>query len=774
MIMGERIRNLFRRMVVSLSLAICLIGVANVFGQGNQETSKIPEHRSVNLPGLHAYAQKSIAAGEEIEFRVSSAVPYELSLVQLGPDPENRDEDPVLERIQVEHPQAQPIHPGSYVHVPKGLPAGAPLAEFTLEGWIRPFKLQGWQGLITQGDSQDNIGIGVFLNEGRIAFVTIEETEQGSEAMHQTEPGLIDVQKWHHVVASWDGETKRIYVNGNLAGEFPFSGQGRPGKTALRLGAFGKQGKASDFYDGDLAQCVIYDKALSERQIRQRFADRGLTSPRGGSVLACWSFSEDRGAQVSDTITNGRHGRIINRGTWMIGGPSFDASEIGRHDTSYDPTKDPNRGHGLRLASDELYNARWDVSHRFGIPANAKSGVYAGRFDFEIDGEAKQYFTSFIVRRPESRPKAPLLVLVSSNTWLGYNSAPFPENHSPGLINMGTKGLETSHPDAATYSGYRDHRAGQPTYKIGLKLPWPAAGPNKIYQYGTYSHLLRGERFLHLWLDRHGYEYDVITDHDLDRNPEILKGYQAVLINGHSEYWSIPAYEGLDNYLKAGGAAVVMSGNTMFWRVSFDDTGEVMECRKFGTRIGGRSNAQVGELYHSHDFKRGSLMRFCGYPAWKIVGLTCIGWGGAFPSYRVDQPDHFLFNQPHEIGLKQGDTFGYISEDMGAVGHEFDVRLSTLQRATADPAIKGLVEPEGIVTVASGHHERHVLDFNAEGHQPRVGGEETIAEIIYWERPEGGRVFHTGSIATAWGLYRDENLSKLVRNVLHHFGVEAE
>jgi hypothetical protein len=37
--------------------------------------------------------------------------------------------------------------------------------------------------------------------------------------------------------------------------------------------------------------------------------------------------------------------------------------------------------------------------------------------------------------------------------------------------------------------------------------------------------------------------------------------------------------------------------------------------------------AQVGDLYHGHDFKRGSLMPFCGYPAWKVIGLTCIGDG---------------------------------------------------------------------------------------------------------------------------------------------------
>ena len=126
----------------------------------------------------------------------------------------------------------------------------------------------------------------------------------------------------------------------------------------------------------------------------------------------------------------------------MIGGPSFDAAAIGRHDSKYDPTRDPKRGHGLRLAADELYDARWEVSHRFRLPADLKSGVYAGRFDFELNGKPMRYHTTFIVRRPESRPKAPLLVLVSSSTWLAYNSTPFPVNHGPGLIQMGIGGLE--------------------------------------------------------------------------------------------------------------------------------------------------------------------------------------------------------------------------------------------------------------------------------------------------------------------------------------------
>jgi putative membrane-bound dehydrogenase-like protein len=741
-------------------------------GSAPAKEQEISAHQPVIVPGLHAYAQKSIAAGEEIEFRVSSSVPYDLSVVKLGADPENRDKDPVLEEFRVTEPKSQPIHPGSYVHVGKGLSDERRLTELTLECWIRPFKLSGWQGLLTQHDYPERCGIGMFLSGDRIAFITGSGGAHEAASLHQTEAGLIKAQRWHHIAGTWDGKKKRIFVDGKLVGEFPFAGIVRPGRTPFRLGAYGSNGVAANFYNGDLAMCAVHQRAFDAQQIKQRVADRGLTIPKGEAVLGCWPFAEERGTRVADAGSDGRDGQIINRGTWMIGGPSFDAAAIGRHDSDYDPRKDPQRGHGLRLAADELYNARWKVSHRFRVPADAKSGVYAGRFDFQINGKPMRYHTSFVVRRPESRPKSPLLVLVSSNTWLAYNSAPFPVNHGPGLINMGTGGLANSHPNAPTYSCYSDHHNGQPTYKIGMKVPWPAAGPNKTYVGGGYSHLLRGERFLHLWLDKHGYEYDVITDHDLDRHPEVLNDYKAVCINGHSEYWSSRAYDGLDNYLKAGGAAVVMSGNTMFWRVSFDETGEVMECRKFGKSIGGRVNAKVGELYHSHDFKRGSLMRFCGYPAWKLVGMTCIGWGGGpFKPYQADRPDHFLFNEPHKVELDKGEAFGFATETIGAVGHEYDVRLSTLLRATENPVLEGLVEPGGITTLARSHDERNVLDFNAGAHKERFGDEQTIAEIIYWERPGGGRVFHTGSIATAWGLYHDESLSRLVKNVLHHFEV---
>jgi len=312
-------------------------------------------------------------------------------------------------------------------------------------------------------------------------------------------------------------------------------------------------------------------------------------------------------------------------------------------------------------------------------------------------------------------------------------------------------------------------------------MPWPAAGPQVLYSSKEtgYSHLMRGERFLHSWLERSGYEYDVISDLDLHRDPTLPVGYKTVILNGHSEYWTVEAYEGIDRYLKAGGTAVVLSGNTMFWRTTFNTTGTVMECRKYDERIGGRAGAPIGELFHSHDGHRGSLMRECGYPAWKVIGLECSGWGGVEARdagvYHAEQADHFLFQRPEKTGLTRGETFGHGpgGQSHKAIGHEYDVRLSTLVRMTKKTPPGGHLptEPDGIVTLAVGKRSNAgALDYFT---QPTQAPDGVLAEMIYWERPQGGRVFHAGSIGAGWALSVDPKLQALMRNVLHTFGVSV-
>ena len=81
-------------------------------------------------------------------------------------------------------------------------------------------------------------------------------------------------------------------------------------------------------------------------------------------------------------------------------------------------------------------------------------------------------------------------------------------------------------------------------------------------------------------------------------------------------------------------------------------------------------------------------------------------------------------------------------------------------------------EPSGITTLARVIEKgRRGIDYYAHW-MPLEHG--VVAEMIYWERPQGGRVFHGGCIATGAGLSADSRFDTLMRNVLHHFGVETK
>ena len=721
------------------------------------DSGQIPPHAEIRVPGLHAYAQRSLTAGEAVQFRVSSDAPYELTVSRLG-------NDESVATVRERRPSVQPIHVGSYVNVERGF-GDRHFDALTLEAWVRSWSSERRQGLVTACDGDS--GFGLFVSRGgwvefllgrwRVAHVPLR------------------AKQWRHVVLAWDGNLVSLYVDGRFQASWAQSGGVETGNSPLRLGAAGRDGEAADFLDGDVAMPAVYDRGLSAAEAMERFRAKAQAPPTTG-VLGCWPLDEERGSSVRDASGNGRDGRIVNRATWMIGGPSFDAASVPRY-AKYDPGSDDLRGHGLRFAADDLYDCRWRTTHSVEIPTEALPGIYTGRFNFRRTGKRLHYDVTFLIRRSPDRPKAPILMLCSTNTWQAYSATPFAVNSQKAFWE--TTGHENAHPRAPAYCCYRNHDQGQPTYAIGMKLPWPVAGPEVIFSGEElgYSHLMRGELFAHRWLEENGYDYDVASDHDLHLDPAQLEGYKVVVINGHSEYWSREAYQAVESFLRSGGAAIVMSGNTMFWRVSYDQDGTAMECRKHGVDIGGRGDAHIGEIYHSHDGQRGSLMRFCDLPAWKVLGLECIGWWPTtseyFGAYEVLDPTHFLFNEPEPLGLRKGDTFGQApdGEPPRVGGHESDVRPSLIRAITRQNPTSGDLpgDPQGIVPLAQiVDKRRRGIDYFGRW-EPLDHG--VYAEMTFWDRPQGGKVMHTGCIAGGWALSADPNMQALMRNALHHFGV---
>ena len=164
----------------------------------------VPLPRASDLEGLHAYAEKIVSAGDTIHFRVSSTIPYVLSVCRLGHAVDDPAGDEVLFTFPESPPVQQPIHPGSFLHVPKGLPADQPLKALTLECWVRPWRLNGWQSILGQHNYPTACGYGLGLDGGgRVNFYL---SDGGVYRPERALAGpVLAHRQWQHVVGTWDG-----------------------------------------------------------------------------------------------------------------------------------------------------------------------------------------------------------------------------------------------------------------------------------------------------------------------------------------------------------------------------------------------------------------------------------------------------------------------------------------------------------------------------------------------------------------------------------------
>ena len=749
----------------------------------------------MSLPGTYAYAEKTVRAGESLHFRISSDTDYQLSIVRLGWDIATRSQDTVIQQFPPHAPAVQPIRPGSYVHVSQSLPASA-LSQLTLECWVRsPATVARWQGLVSQHTYPTSCGFGLFLDDAcqPTAYFGDGGAFQGPWLGRSNVP--ID-DAWHHLAAVFNQSTVTLWVDGVQRASFTGPTAVNPGAAPLRLAAYGDAGKTVATLDGDLAMPAIYGRALSAAEIQVRAATRPPTEPAGG-LIAYWPLKEELGSLVQDGSGNGHDGEIINGATWMIGGPGFNPAAVPRFGPPpYDPSTDPTRGHGLRFSSEDLYDCNWTISETYVLSPDLLPGIYVGRIEYPSPGFNHRYDTTFVVRPAATKPKAPVLVLCNTNTWLAYN-VPFPKKAPDEVDGWGAGGHDVTVPSAPGFNLYADHwqqllpDPKRPTFQIGLNTPWsafPYMTPGTpllpdAALYPDYGHLVRAERSLHVWLEQTGYDFDVAGDLDLHaEETSLLTGYQIVVITGHSEYWSTKAYVALENYLNSGGRLMVLSGNTMFWRVSFDQLRQVMECRKLPEAtpysVGGRTDSP-GEIYHSQDGARGGLMRECPHPtkagetlaAWRLTGLESVGYGQHPGTYTVQAPSHVFFQIPEVVGVVANQPFA-----SGAAYHEYDVQLSTIPSPSPPDPPKPAGLPGAAPTVLAqapatntGGLALNYFDYCAKTQSPGAGS--IASEIIDWQRGPGGRVFAAGAIAIGDKLRTDSQLATLIRNVMHQFGV---
>jgi hypothetical protein len=71
---------------------------------------------------------------------------------------------------------------------------------------------------------------------------------------------------WYNITMTWDSTTFYAYSNGTFIGSLGYTGGGNPSPIYI-----GSQNSSINFYNGNIAQTQIYNRALSSTEIKQNY-----------------------------------------------------------------------------------------------------------------------------------------------------------------------------------------------------------------------------------------------------------------------------------------------------------------------------------------------------------------------------------------------------------------------------------------------------------------------------------------------------------------------
>lgn len=170
-----------------------------------------------------------------------------------------------------------------------------------------------------------NKRIGLYVEPDSTASLHFVPSDNSTTSIRVTSIGKLSPGVWHHLVGTWDSNEARLYVDGELdnsiaVGYGPFSFDSNDYMT---IGGCGRgnsfaecYGLNLDFFDGDLDDILILDRALSQTEIDSIYHDGGwpidTTSGGGGEgLVAYWPFDETSGGTAFDATGRGNDGSLV-------------------------------------------------------------------------------------------------------------------------------------------------------------------------------------------------------------------------------------------------------------------------------------------------------------------------------------------------------------------------------------------------------------------------------------------------------------------------------
>ncbi|MCU7491112.1 MAG: T9SS type A sorting domain-containing protein [Ignavibacteria bacterium] len=369
---------------------------------------------------------------------------------------------------------------------------------------------------------------------------------------------------------------------------------------------------------------------------------------------------------------------------------------------------------------------RWPVSLSINTEG-WESGAYAARFPLETG--PGQSTLLFFVKEKNPGTHSDVLVVIPFFNWVAYNTYGgknvYPENSTNGQM-----GARVSFNRPLFSGGYAEFRA---------------------YPYKMIK-----------WLEANSIRYEVATEMDVHKYPDLLGHYNIVIQPGHAEYWSRDQRRNVENYINNGGKYLSLSGNTCWWQIRIEDNDSTLVCYKY---------PQTDPLYGKVDslmtvnwFDKplnlpenlflGASFRQAGYV--DDINHKDFTHAQGYGGFSAHNTQHWLFKN---TGLKDGQTFGRDPKDSLAsvVGYETDGALFRWDN--------GLPKPLG--------SDGTPKNFRILGISPCVGQGDTIegrhTTMGLYTNKKGGAVFNSSSIYWVYGLPKDSIVQRITMNILQRF-----
>ena len=720
----------------------------------------------------------AVAPGDRIDFRVSCEAGddrFHASVVRLicGDDhtthPGFRTQ-PVETAIEGDHPgRRQAIHAGSYVEVPAS-PAFAP-RRWSMQAMIWPtLPGEGEQTLMGVWSEPKQAGYALIIDaDGCLAL----RLGNGAGRVQVISSGVkLLAREWYRVFASYNPDRAsarlvqwplRLHERTDDAirrdigvGFVPWVDPATPFMLAAHDG--GRDGARRinrAAYNGKIDSPRLVARAISDQEAERLVADPLAIA----GVVAAWDFSREIPTdRVVDLSARRLDGRTVNLPARAMTGWNWTGE-------AHDWKHASGQYGAIHFHEDDLYDAGWQVDVSLTVPAGLRSGVYAARVAVTGDED----YIPFFVRPPRGTTTAPLAFLASTATYMAYGN-----NHTAfdsALREMGRGELIKLHKDDLFLNEHREFGlATYDTHRDGSGVCYGSRlRPILNMRPRTYQWSFNADTHITDWLEATGTAHDVITDDDLHREGlSLLAPYRAIVTGAHPEYLSTPMWDAVAAYLRQGGRLMYLGGNGFYWRAAFrgDDTTAVEVRRgETGTRAW---TAEPGEHYHSFTGERGGLWLRLGRAPQRLVGVGFVSQGFDAATFYRRQPGSF---DPRADWIFQGvgaeeriGDFGLIYG--GAAGSEIDCH----DRRLGSP-------PHALVLATSGPHsntfypaietESDLIPGQGAPENPAIR-----ADMVFFETPNGGAVWSTGSIAWSGSLSHagyDNNVSRITGNVARRF-----